>query len=393
MDHLRELNQCLTMLYPERDDFSALLASLDDLVREEILPTAGRIDREGIYPRENLRLLARKGVMAIPFPPEWGGSGLPYPLYAGVMELLAGGCANTALQVSIQGMVCEGIRLFGSTAQKRLFLAEKGMTAGNHLAAFALTEPCCGSDAKAIRTRARLTGGSYVLDGIKTLITSPGEADLIVVFAATDAGISAFLVPRDTPGFRVVRVIPKLGCRGHRLSEIRLENCRIPAENLLGAEGMGLEYVKRMLTCGRITIASLGVGIARAAYGRALSYSRSRQAFGAPISSFQLVQEKLADMTVGIRAARLMTLQAAWLKDRGVECAGEAAQAKLLASETALRVCDAAIQIHGGYGYTDECDVHRHWRDARMLTIGEGTSDMLRLLIAHKALKQAEGGT
>jgi alkylation response protein AidB-like acyl-CoA dehydrogenase len=309
------------------------------------------------------------------------------------VELLAAGCANTALQVSIQGMVCEGIRRFGNRDQKKLFLVEKGVATGNHLAAFALTEPCCGSDAKAIRTRARLAGDHYVLDGIKTLITSPGEADLVLVYARAEAGISAFLVPRDTPGFHVARVIPKLGCRGHRLSEIRLENCAIPAGNLLGEEGLGLEYGKQMLTCGRITIAALGVGIAQAAYERALSYSRSRQAFGACISSYQLTQEKLADMATGIRAARLMTLQAAWLKERGEKCVGEAAQAKLLASETALRVCDAAIQIHGGYGYTDEWDVHRHWRDARMLTLGEGTSEMLRLLIARQELKRAGEGT
>jgi butyryl-CoA dehydrogenase len=382
------LKDIRTMLYPAQVEYDAILTSLANFIEREIRPGAARIDREEIYPRENLRRLAELGVPAFPFPAGLGGGGLPYPVYVAAMEMLAAGCANTALQLSIQGMVCEGILLYGSEIQKELFLLNNGLLTGKSLAAFALTEPCCGSDAKAIRTEARLTMGNYLLNGVKTLITSPGEADLVVLFAVAEEGISAFLIPGDAPGFRVSRVIPKLGCKGHRLSEIHLENCTVSAVNLLGVPGEGLTYGKHFLNSGRITIAAMGVGIARAAYEKALAYSRHRRAFGSGISEFQLVQAKLADMETEIQAARLLVFHAAMLKENGKDYTSAAAQAKLFASEMALRVCDHAIQIHGGYGYTDEFDVHRHWRDARMLSIGEGTSDILRLLIAHLALKQ-----
>jgi alkylation response protein AidB-like acyl-CoA dehydrogenase len=301
--------------------------------------------------------------------------------------MLAKGCSNTALAVSIQGMVCEGIRIFGNERQKIEYLKEKGLVEGKMLAAFALTEPCCGSDAKSIQTRATLSGNNYILNGTKTLITSPGKVDFVLVFARSENGISSFFVPRKTAGFNVARVIPKLGFRGHSLSEIHLDNCEIPVNNLVGEEGKGLEYGKIILNSGRVTIAAIAIGIAQAAYEKSLSYSKERKAFGENISTFQLVQEKLANMAVEINAARLLTYYAAHLKDKGKNIAFEASQAKLFATEMALRVCDNAIQIHGGYGYTDEYDIHRHWRDARLLTIGEGTSDILRLLIAHLALK------
>lgn len=382
-----ELKNCIALLYPKAENYDTLLASLADFIKREIRPGAATIDREEIYPRENLRKLAELGVPALPFPQEMGGGGLPYPVFVAIMEILSAGCANTALQLSIQAMVCEGILLYGNESQKELFLRQKGLLGGTSLAAFALTEPSCGSDAKAIKTEARLSGENYLLNGIKTLITSPGEADFIILFAVAEQGISAFIVPRAAPGFQIIKVLPKLGCKGHSLSTIRLENCLVPAANLLGAAGKGLEYGKHFLNCGRITIAALGVGIAQAALDKALAYSKRRKAFGSSISEFQLVQEKLADMVTEIQAARLLTLQAAQLKERGMDYTLAAAKAKLFSSEMAQRVCDKAIQIHGGYGYIDGSDVHRHWRDARMLSIGEGTSDMLRLLIAHLALK------
>jgi alkylation response protein AidB-like acyl-CoA dehydrogenase len=383
-----ELKHCMAMLYPGAEEYDAVLESIAAFIAREIRPGAARIDREEIFPRENLRRLADLGVPALPFPQRMGGRGLPYPVYVAALEMLAAGCANTALQLSIQGMVCEGILLYGSEAQQELFLRKNGLLEGKSLAAFALTEPCCGSDAKAIRSEARLSGDNYILNGTKTLITSPGEADFILLFAVAEQGISAFIVSTASPGFQVIKVLPKLGCKGHKLSTIRLENCRVPAANLLGAPGKGLDYGKHFLNCGRITIAALGVGIAQAALEKALAYSTRRKAFGSSISEFQLVQEKLADMVTEIQATRLMTFHAARLKERGTEYTSAAAQAKLFSSEMSQRVCDKAIQIHGGYGYTDGCDVHRHWRDARMLSIGEGTSDMLRLLIAHRALKQ-----
>jgi alkylation response protein AidB-like acyl-CoA dehydrogenase len=340
-----------------------------------------------VFPRQNLERLQKKGIMALPFPEEYNGAGLPFPVYIAGIEMLARACANTALQVSIQGMVCEGIRLFGDDRQRKDFLREKGLVEGKRLIAFALTEPCCGSDAKSIQTKAVLSGDTYTLNGSKVLITNAGEADFILVFAKTGNGISAFIVPRETPGFTVMRDIPKLGFRGNSLSAIHLKNCVVSGKNLLGKEGQGLEQAKKLLNSGRLTIAAIAVGIAQAAYEKALAYSKQRKAFGESLSHFQLVQEKLADMVTGIQASRLLIYYAAGLKDKGEDIAGEAAQAKLFASETAVRVCDNAIQIHGGYGYIDEYDVHRYWRDARMLTIGEGTSDMLRLLIAHLAVK------
>lgn len=387
MFYIQEQKNIIGMLFPDAEEYDLMLGSIGDFVEKEILPDAKKIDEEEIFPRQNLEKVQKQGIMSIPFPQDYNGLGLPYPLYVAALEMLAKGCSNTALQVSIQGMVCEGIRLFGNEKQKNEFLKEKGLVEGKILAAFALTEPCCGSDAKSIQARAKLSGNNYILNGTKTLITSPGEVDFVLVFAGSDKGICAFFVPRKTPGFNVTKLIPKLGFRGAKLSEVHLDNCEIPADNLIGEEGKGLEYGKQILNSGRMTIAAIAIGIAQASYEKSLSYSRERKAFGENISTFQLVQEKLADMAMEINAARLLTFYAAHLKDKGKNTAFEASQAKLFATEMALKVCDNAIQIHGGYGYTDEYDIHRHWRDARLLTIGEGTSEIIRLLIAHLALK------
>ncbi len=386
MFYIQEQKNVIEMLFPA-GDYNLILESIGDFAEKEILPDAKKVDNEEIFPRQSLEKVARQGITAIPFPLEYNGLGLPYPVYIAALEILAKACANTALQVSIQGMVCEGIRLFGNDEQRNEFLRNKGLVEGKSLAAFALTEPCCGSDARSIQTRAELSGNKYILNGTKTLITSPGEADFILLFARTGNSISSFLVQRDTPGFNVAKVIPKLGFRGHTLSEVHLESCEVTRENLLGEEGKGFEYAKQILNSGRLTIAAIAIGIAQAAYEKSLLYSKERKAFGESISNFQLVQEKLADMITEINAARLLTYYAGHLKDTAKDIVSEASQAKLFAAEMALRVCDNAIQIHGGYGYTDEYDVHRHWRDARLLTIGEGTSDILRLLIAHQSLK------
>lgn len=387
MFYTKEQKNITGMFFPDVEEYNLILESIGIFAEKEILPTAKKVDQEDIFPRDNLEKVAKQGIMAIPFPKEYNGLGLPYPVYVAALEMLAKACANTALQVSIQGMVCEGIKLFGNSQQKNELLKEKGIAEGRSLIAFALTEPCCGSDAKSIETKARLSGDNYILNGTKTLITSPGEADFILIFARTDKGISSFLVPRETEGFKVMRVMPKLGFRGHRLSEIQLENCEVAKEALLGEDGKGLEYAKQILNAGRLSIAAIAVGIAQAAYEKSLLYSKDRAAFGERISNFELIQEKLANMVTEINAARLLTCYAAYLKDKGKNIASEVSQAKLFAAEMALRVCDNAIQIHGGYGYTDEYDIHRHWRDARLLTIGEGTSELLRTLIAHFSLK------
>ncbi len=377
------------MLYPGVKDHHALLESIGDFCEKEILPTAKRTDQEEIFPRENIGKVAAQGMFALPFPKEYNGGGRPFPVYIASLEMLARACANTALHVSIQGMICEGIRLFGGDALKTRLLKEKGLVQGKSLIAFALTEPCCGSDAKAIQTKAVAAGDKYVLSGSKMMITNPGESDFALVFARTDAGISAFVVSSRSPGFTVMKTIPKLGFRGNQLAALHLEECEVAREDMLGEEGRGLEYAKHILNSGRMTIAAIGVGIAQAAMEKAILYAKRRRAFGDSISQFQLVQEKISDMITQISAARLLACHAAFLKDSGRDIALEASEAKLFSSEMAIRVCDQAMQIHGGYGYTDAYDVHRHWRDARLLTIGEGTSDMLRLLIAHLALKEA----
>jgi butyryl-CoA dehydrogenase len=388
MSYREEQRNIIGMLYAEPGEYDAFLASLGSFLEKEIQPHAEKVDREGMFPRDNLEKLAGQGMMALPFPEKYNGRGKPLTVFVAAMEMLAGACANTALQVDVQNMVCEGIMLFAGQRQKEEFLLKRGLVEGRSLIAFALTEPCCGSDAKSMQTNAVLAGDAWVLNGSKTLITNPGEAAFVLVFAKTAKGISAFIIPAGTPGFEVPTVIPKLGFRGNRLSAVRLRDCAVPRENLLGEEGEGLEYVKGILNAGRLSIAAIAVGIAQAAYDKALAYSKRRKAFGKSISSFELIQGRLADMTTGLSAARLLTYYAARLHEKGENAVKAISKAKLFASETALKICDEAIQIHGGYGYTDGFDVHRHWRDARLLTIGEGTSDILRLLIAHLALKE-----
>jgi butyryl-CoA dehydrogenase len=390
MFYLEEQRNIIGMLFSDSAHYDVLLESIGSFLEKEILPDAKKVDQETMFPRRNLEKVAVKGIMAMPFPKAYNGLGLPLPVFVAALEMLARACANTALQVDVQNMACEGIRLFGNERQKNLYLLQSGLAEGKKLIAFALTEPCCGSDANALQTTAVIKGDRYLLNGSKTLITNPGEADFVLVFARADKGISAFLVPRGTPGFEVKGEMQKLGFRGNRLSAIQIKDCAVPRENLLGEEGRGIECAKQMLNAGRLSIAAMGVGIAQAAYEKALAYSKRRNASGGPIADLQMIRHKLADMITGINAARLLTYFAAMLKEKGGDAVSMISQAKLFASEMALKVCDDAIQIHGGYGYTDGYDVHRHWRDARLLTIGEGTSEVLRLLIARLELKEHE---
>src|SRR5574341_1241673 len=235
MFYIKEQKNVIEMLFPDAGEYNLILESIGNFAEKELLTNAKMVDQEETFPRQNLQKVTRQGIMAIPFPPDCNGLGLPYPVYIAALEMLAKACANTAFHVSVHSMVCEGIGLFGNAAQKNEFL--KALVEGRRLAAFAITEPCCGSDAKAIQTKAELSGKIYILNGTKTLITSPGEADIIVLFARTDKGISSFLVPKETKGFNVARVFPKLGFRGQKLSEIHLEDCRVPEENLLGEDG------------------------------------------------------------------------------------------------------------------------------------------------------------
>lgn len=378
----------LDTLFPAGTDHHDFLASLGEFAAREIMPGAQKIDKDGAFPEDLYDRMVERGLFGLSLPRAYGGSGMPFPVCAAALEMLAKACANTALRVSVQGMVAEGIVMYGTEEQKQDLLVDRGCAKGTGRLAFALTEPCCGSDAKALRTKAVLAGGGYVLEGTKTLITNALDARFFLVFARTERGISALLVPADAPRCTVTKDMPKLGFRGNSLSSMRFERCEVPSDCLLGEEGKGLEYAKEILNVGRITIAAIAVGIAQAAFDKALRYSSGRKAFGEPIAGFQLIQEKLADMVTDIRAARLLTYYAACRREKGLPVAAEAAQAKLFASEAALRVCDQALQVHGGYGYVDAYDIHRHWRDARLLTIGEGTSEMLRILIAHRALRE-----
>lgn len=382
----KELRDAIKMLYPSNSsDFMLLLESFGEFLEKEIMPTAKRIDAEKIFPRDNLDKLFKQGFTSMPFQSQYGGLGLPYLIYTAAMEMLGMTCASTGISISIHGTTCAGIERFGTEEQKVKYM--KPLMLGQKLGAFALTEPHSGSDAGALQTRAKSQDGNYVLGGSKIFISNGGKADVYLVFAKTDKGPSAFLVDRDRNGLRIGKNIEKMGIRGSTLTEVFLEDCIVPKENLLGKEGHGFEYAKQLLQSGRITVAALSVGIAQIAFEKSLAYSKNRVAFGKPISQFQMIRQKLADMSTAISAARQLTYMAAWLKQNEKEFALQATQAKLFASEAAMKVSDEAIQIHGGYGYADEFDIHRHWRDARMMTIGEGTSEIMRLIISHSLLK------
>ncbi len=377
----------LETFYPSNhDEYSEILTSLGGFMEKEILPLSPRFDlgQEPIGPSR--RRLLENGICQIPFPPAYGGLGLPFSVYANAIELLGAADASIALSVEIHNAVAEGIFRFGSGEQKSNHLPS--LTSGKKLASFTLTEPASGSDARTVRTTAKLLKDEYAINGSKTFITNAGEADLYMVFARTEKGPSCFLVEAPNPGMKFGGDMRKLGMRGSRTSEVTFEDCRVPRKNLIGVEGQGIEYATQILHGARISVAALNVGISRLAYDKALDYSRQRNAFGRPISEFQLTREKIADMKTGINAGRLLYFYASSLKESGVDYSSEAAQAKVFATEISLKVCDAAIQIHGGYGYTTD-ELHRHWRDARLLTIGEGTSEVLRLLIASRELARA----
>jgi alkylation response protein AidB-like acyl-CoA dehydrogenase len=377
----------LKSFYPSaHEEYSELLGSLGAFMEKELAPMSEKFDagREAIAPYR--RKLLEGGFCQIPFPEKYGGLGLPFAVYANAIELLGAADASIALSVEIHNAVAEGVFRFGSEEQRSKLLP--ALTSGKRLASFALTESASGSDARNVRTVARLSGGEYLINGSKTFITNAGEADLYMVFARTEKGPSCFLVDAPNPGIRLGAHMAKLGMRGSKTSEVTFEDCRVPRQNLVGVEGQGIDYATQILHGARIIVAALNVGIATLAYGKAVAYARQRSAFGKPISEFQLTREKVADMKTGINAGRLMYLYASLLKESGADFSSEAAQAKVFATEMSLKVCDAAIQVYGGYGYTTD-EVHRPWRDARLLTIGEGTSEVLRLLIASRELAKA----
>ncbi len=381
---------------------SAEHAQVRDAVRAfvtaEITPHAARWDRESTFPAQALNGLAALGCYGVAVPERWGGAGLDYTALAVIIEEIAAGCGATSTIISVNNCPVASILMtYANEAQKARWLAP--LASGEMLGAFCLTEPHVGSDASALRTTARRETASdgrvsYVIDGVKQFITSGKHADVAIVMAVTDKaagkrGISAFMVPTATPGYRVARLEEKVGQHASDTAQIAFEDCRVPAENLLGEEGQGYKIALSGLEGGRIGIASQSLGMARAAFEAALRYAREREAFGVPIFEHQAVQFRLADMATSLEAARQLILHAAALKDAGQPCLKEAAMAKLFASEMAERVCSDAIQIHGGYGYVSDFPVERIWRDVRVCQIYEGTSDIQKILIG-RALANAD---
>ena len=354
-------------------------------VHNEVAPHAARWDRESIFPGEALRGLAALGCYGVAVPEQWGGAGLDYASLALVIEEIAAGDGATSTIVSVNNCpVCSILLAWGNDAQKAQWL--RPLASGRMLGAFCLTEPQVGSEASGLRTTALRDGGDWVLNGVKQFVTSGKHGNVAIVMAVTDRaagkrGISAFLVPTDSPGYLVARLEEKAGQHASDTAQVVFENCRVPAANLIGDEGQGYRIALSGLEGGRIGIASQSVGMARAAFEAALRYAKQRVAFGQPIFEHQAVNFRLADMATGIEAARQLIRHAAALKDAGRPCLKEAAMAKLFASGMAERVCSDAIQIHGGYGYVADFPVERIWRDVRVCQIYEGTSDIQRILI------------
>jgi butyryl-CoA dehydrogenase len=368
------------------DDHRAVQDAVRAFVQAEIAPHAARWDREAHFPKEQLQGLAALGCYGVAVPTEHDGAGLDYLALAVILEEIAAGDGATSTIVSVNNCpVCSILMAWGDAAQKEKWL--KPLARGEMLGAFCLTEPHVGSEAGGLRTTARRDGADYVLDGVKQFITSGRNGDVAIVMAVTDKaagkkGISAFLVPTATPGYTVTRLEEKLGQHASDTAQIVFENCRVPAENLLGEEGQGLKIALSGLEGGRIGIGAQSIGMARAAFEAALAYAKERVAFGKPIFEHQALQFRLAEMATKIEVARQMVHHAAALKDAGRPCLKEAAMGKLFASEMAERVCSEAIQIHGGYGYVADFPVERIYRDVRVCQIYEGTSDVQKMLIA-----------
>jgi butyryl-CoA dehydrogenase len=367
------------------EDHRAVQDAVRSFVQDRIAPHAAAWDREHHFPAAELRGLAELGCYGVAVPHEYDGAGLDYLALALILEEVAAGCGATSTIVSVNNCpVCSILMAFGNEDQKQRFL--KPLARGDMLGAFCLTEPHVGSEAGGLRTTAVRDGDDYVLNGVKQFITSGKNGQLAIVMAVTDKaagkrGISAFIVPTATPGYEVARIEEKMGQRASDTAQIRFDGCRVPATNRLADEGMGLKIALSGLEGGRIGIASQAVGMARAAFEAALAYSKERSSFGKPIFEHQAVQFKLADMATQIEAARQLIWHAAALKDAGRPCLKEAAMAKLNASEMAERVCSAAIQVFGGYGYVNDFPVERIYRDVRVCQIYEGTSEVQKILI------------
>jgi alkylation response protein AidB-like acyl-CoA dehydrogenase len=362
-----------------------------EFAESEIAPHALEWDEAQEFPVDVMKKLAELGFLGVLVPQEYGGAGLGYIEYVSIVEEISRVDGAIGLSVAAHNSLCSNhILTFGTEAQKRKYLP--GLASGQWLGAWGLTEPEAGSDASGTQTTAVRESDGYLLNGSKTFTTHGTYGDVFVLMAVTDRskenrGISAFIIEKGTPGLRAGKKENKLGCRASDTSEVILENCHIPAENLLGQEGEGFINCLEILDGGRISIAALAVGMAQGALEASLKYAKQRRQFGQPISEFQAIQWKLADMATEIEAARLLTYRAAALKNQKKRSTKESSMAKLYAGEMSVRVANEAIQIHGGYGYVKEYPVEKFYRDAKICTIGEGTSEIQRLVIARQLLR------
>ncbi len=369
-----------------------LRRTVREFAEAEIRPHVMEWDESQHFPMELLPKLADLGLMGIQFAEEFGGSAMSAVEYCICIEELARVCPAIALSVAAHNGLCTShIAMFGNAAQKAEFLPR--LVRGEVLGAWGLTEAGAGSDAASMRTTAARQGQCWVLNGSKSFITHGSIGGVMVVMAVTDRGkghrgISAFVVEHGTPGMKAGKKENKLGMRASDTSEVVFDDCRVPAEHLLGEEGQGFINTLQVLDAGRIGIAALSVGLAQGAYEAALRYSKERRQFGQPIASFQAIQWKLADNATRIEAARLLTYRAAYLKDQGARTTRESSMAKLFASEIAVKAADDCVQIHGGYGFVKDYPAEKYFRDVKLVTIGEGTSEIQRLVIARQLLGQ-----
>jgi hypothetical protein len=366
--------------------------SVREFAEAEIAPHVMEWDETQHFPVELIPKLAELGLMGVIFPEDYGGAGLGYIEYASIIEELSRVDGSVGISVAAHNSLCSNhIFTFGTEEQKRKYLVP--LAQGQHLGAWGLTEPSAGSDASGTRSTAVRQNGGWIVNGSKNFITHAIHADTCVAVASTDRsrgskGITAFIFEKGMQGFAPSKKENKLGLRASETASVVFEDCYVPDENRLGPEGEGFIQAMQVLDGGRISIAALAVGIAQGAYESAVRYAKEREQFGKPIAEFQAIQFKLADMATQIEAARLLMYRAAYLKDQGKRVTKESSMAKLYASEMSVRVCEEAIQIHGGYGYTKDYPPEKYWRDSKLCTIGEGTSEIQRIVIAKQLLKQ-----
>jgi alkylation response protein AidB-like acyl-CoA dehydrogenase len=380
------------MDFTHSDELLQIKRVVREFAEKEIRPHVMDWDEGQIFPRDILSRLGDLGFMGILIPQEFGGSGLGYVEYITIVEELSRVDGSIGISVAAHNSLCTGhIFAFGTEEQRKRFVVP--LAKGEKIGAWSLTEPEAGSDAGGTQTTARLDGNQWVLNGQKTFTTHGTYGDVCVAMAMTDKpaghhGISAFIVEKGTPGFSAGKKENKLGLRASDTSTVIFDDCRIPKENILGQPGHGFVDALTILDGGRISIAALALGMAQGAYESALNYSQQRKQFGKTISAFQGIQFKLADMATDIDGARLLTQRAAWMKDNGMKTTLESSMAKLHASEVAVRVANECVQIHGGYGYIKDYPAEKFYRDVKLCTIGEGTSEIQRLVIARELLKK-----